>query len=54
MAGSPRFWGGEGSSPKHMALDCKDMYKSLSCMYSIISFKYRAISSVIYSFLLIQ
>ena len=31
-----------------MALDYNDVYKSLSCMYSIVSFKYRSLNSVIY------
>ena len=36
-----------------MALDYNHVYKYLSCMYSIFSFKYRSLSSVIYDFLVI-
>ena len=46
-------WGGERSSPLNMAFDYKDVCKSLSCLYSIVSFKYRSASSVTYNFLII-
>ena len=36
-----------------MVFDYHYVNKSLPCMYSIVSFKYRSLSSVVYDFLVI-
>ena len=51
-AGSLRLLGWEAEQPQNMVLDYHHVNKSLSCMYSIVSFKYHSLSSVIYDFLL--
>ena len=50
-AGSLCSLGWRAEQPQNMALDNHYVHKSLSCIYSIVSFKYCSLSSVIYDFL---
>ena len=45
---------GSGVAPKTWPLTAMMYIKSLSCMYSIFSIKYRSLSSVTYNFLVID
>ena len=45
---------GSGVAPKTSPLTTMMYIKSLSCMYSIVSFKYRSLTSVTYNFLVMD